>query len=172
MPALRFASEKHRDQRRRDREASPYVNHLIVVLETLWTVGGVRDPRVLAAGVLHDSIEDTETTAEELQERFGSEVAAIVLEVTDDKSLPKMTRKELQVERAASASFEARLIKLADKISNVSDLIHSPPANWTVERKRDYALWAERVVNRLRGTNPALEALFDDLCSQAKRLYA
>lgn len=172
LSALRFASVKHRDQRRRDREASPYVNHLIAVLDTLWHTGGIRDPHVLAAGVLHDSIEDTETTTEEIETLFGPAVASIVREVTDDKTLPRQARKALQIERAGSSSMEARLVKLADKISNVRDLIDAPPVNWAVERKLDYVAWAERVVDRLRGTNRQLERVFDDLCARARRVYS
>jgi guanosine-3',5'-bis(diphosphate) 3'-pyrophosphohydrolase len=163
LAALEFAAEKHRHQRRKDRHESPYINHPIQVASLLWEVGNVRDPVTLIAGILHDTIEDTGTTGEEIERRFGAEVRSVVEEVTDDRSLPKQTRKDLQVEHAAQKSARARAVKLADKIDNLRDLIESPPADWSLERKQDYARWARRVVDEMRGTNPGLEARFDDL---------
>jgi guanosine-3',5'-bis(diphosphate) 3'-pyrophosphohydrolase len=161
IAALAFAAEKHRNQRRKDPEASPYINHPIGLANVLANEAGVVDERILIAAVLHDTIEDTETTEGELVAHFGAEVAAIVMEVTDDKSLPKAERKQLQVEHAAHASVAAKHVKLADKICNLRDIATSPPANWPLERKQEYFDWAKRVIDALRGVNPKLEAIFD-----------
>jgi guanosine-3',5'-bis(diphosphate) 3'-pyrophosphohydrolase len=165
--ALEFAAHKHRDQRRKDPEASPYINHPIALAHILWGGGGIEDPVVICAALLHDTVEDTETTEAELLQRFGPKVASVVMEVTDDKSLPKARRKELQVEHAPHLSREAKLVKLADKISNVRDVASSPPADWPLERRREYFDWAKRVVDGLRGVDGRLEKLFDE--AYAKR---
>ncbi len=159
--ALAFAAHKHRDQRRKDAEASPYINHPIALAEVLAGEGGVAEVEVLAAALLHDTIEDTATTPEELREQFGERIAAIVAEVTDDKRLPKAERKRLQVEHAAAISPGAKLVKLADKICNLRDVAERPPAGWDLERRREYFDWAKRVIDGLRGIHPALEAAFD-----------
>ncbi len=159
--ALAFAAEKHRDQRRKDRVASPYINHPIALTNILLNEGGVGEVDVRCAALLHDTVEDTETTPDELERHFGARIRAIVLEVSDDRSLPKAERKQRQIEHASSISREAKLVKLADKISNVRDLAHSPPADWTEERKREYFDWTKAVVDRLRGVHGGLEATFD-----------
>lgn len=160
LEALEFASIKHRDQRRKDRERSPYINHPIAVARTLWTAG-VHDETTIAAAILHDTVEDTETTRHELASRFGAAVADVVAEVTDDKSLPKQQRKELQVEHAPQLSTAAKLVKLADKTCNLRDMVESPPHDWSAERRRDYFAWADRVVAGLRGVNAELERAYD-----------
>jgi guanosine-3',5'-bis(diphosphate) 3'-pyrophosphohydrolase len=144
LRATAFAALKHRDQRRKDAEASPYINHPIALADLLWDLGGVRDPVVIAAALLHDTIEDTETSATELRRAFGAKVAGIVGEVTDDKRLPKERRKELQIEHAAHISKSAKLVKLADKICNLRDILASPPKDRSIERKRQYFDWAKR----------------------------
>jgi guanosine-3',5'-bis(diphosphate) 3'-pyrophosphohydrolase len=161
--AVAFAADKHRNQRRKDAEASPYINHPIALANVLANEGGVDDVTVLCAAVLHDTIEDTETTADELRAHFGSKVAAVVVEVTDDKSLDPSLRKQRQVEHAPHLSPEAKLVKLADKISNLRDILASPPVDWPAERKQAYFEWAGRVVAGQRGTHPGLEAVFDSL---------
>jgi len=166
LKALAFAAHKHRDQRRKDPEASPYINHPIGLAHVLASEGGIADAVVLCAAVLHDTIEDTETTHAELQLQFGDQIAAIVSEVTDDKSLPKAERKRLQIEHAAHISERARLVKLADKICNLRDIVHSPPAAWSLERRQEYFDWAKRVVDGLRGTHAELEAAFDEVHAQ------
>ena len=163
VQAMAFAADKHRNQRRKDAEASPYINHPIALVNVLANEGGVQDVTVLCAAVLHDTIEDTETTAGELRALFGDQVAAVVLEVTDDKSLDKAQRKQLQIEHAAHCSPQAKLVKLADKICNLRDLLTSPPADWSAERKQAYFDWAAAVVAGLRGVHPGLEAVFDGL---------
>ena len=167
--ALRFAAERHRDQRRKGSDESPYVNHLIAVAEILATQGEVSDADVLIAGILHDTIEDTETTASDIEERFGKKVRSVVEEVSDDKKLRKEERKRLQIEHAPHISREAKLVKLADKISNVSDVGRFPPAGWDQERRVQYLVWAENVVAGLRGVNPALERLFDETVVETRR---
>lgn len=169
LKALNFAAGKHNDQRRKDSQSSPYINHLIGVAETLWSVGEVRDENLLVAAILHDTIEDTNTTAEEVRAEFGEEVLSLVLEVTDDKSLPKQTRKQLQVEHAPHKSNKAKLLKIADKINNIRDIIKSPPADWSMERQQEYLLWSERVVAGLRGVSPRLESHYDELLGEGKR---
>lgn len=169
LKAVHFAAEKHKGQKRKDAEASPYINHPIQVTEILWRIGGVRDTTLLLAAVLHDTLEDTDATPEEIQEMFGGDVLALVKEVTDDKSLPKQVRKQRQVETAPHKSHRARMLKLADKISNVQDIIHTPPKDWSHERRREYVLWSERVVAGLRGVNEHLEARYDVLLAEGKR---
>jgi guanosine-3',5'-bis(diphosphate) 3'-pyrophosphohydrolase len=159
--ALAFAADKHRHQRRKDREASPYINHPIDLADILVNEARILDPVAIVAAVLHDTVEDTDTTLDELAAAFGPEVSAIVAEVTDDKALPKEERKRLQEVHAPSASFRAQQVKLADKISNLRDLARRPPANWDLERKRAYFDWSKRVIDGIRGRHPELEALFD-----------
>jgi guanosine-3',5'-bis(diphosphate) 3'-pyrophosphohydrolase len=162
LRAASFAAFKHRTQRRQDADASPYINHPIELARVLAEHGGVTDTATLCAALLHDTVEDTETTPDELGREFGPEVQAIVEEVTDDKSLPKAERKRLQVEHAAHASDKAKLVKLADKICNLRDIASFPPAGWPLERKQGYFDWAKSVVDRLRGVNARLEAVFDE----------
>ena len=166
LDATDFAAERHRNQRRKDHEASPYINHPLALARHLAVVGGIEDAEVLMAALLHDTIEDTETTAEDLQSRFGQRVAGIVAEVTDDKSLPKPRRKELQVEHAPHKSREAALVKLADKTCNLRDIGSSPPADWSLERKREYFDWARRVVDGLPKVHDRLFAAFDEAYSK------
>lgn len=170
LHALHFAADKHRDHRRKGEEASPYVNHLIEVAELLAREGSVTDIVTLQAALLHDTLEDTQTTSEELEACFGAEVRQVVEEVTDDKRLPKTERKQLQIIHAAQLSTHAKLVKLADKISNVRGIIHIPPANWTLVRKQEYLNWAEQVVAGCRGSNAALERVFDDVLKEGRRV--
>ena len=161
LKALAFSAHKHRDQRRKDAEASPYINHPIALADVLVNEGGVVDIEVLCAALLHDTVEDTDTSHRELANAFGSRVARIVAEVTDDKSLAREERKRLQVAHAAHLSPEAKLVKLADKICNLRDVADHPPASWDLPRLREYHDWAKQVVDGLRGANPRLEAAFD-----------
>jgi guanosine-3',5'-bis(diphosphate) 3'-pyrophosphohydrolase len=165
--ALAFAARKHRDQRRKDAHASPYINHPIALAQLLSVEGGVTDTRTLIAAVLHDTIEDTETTYDELRARFGKVVADLVAEVTDDKALPKAERKRLQVVHAPHKSRRAALVKLADKTWNLRDMADNPPVNWSLERRREYFDWARAVVDGLPPVNKRLRQVFDE--AYAKR---
>src|SRR2546428_7321677 len=136
LHALKFAAEKHRNQRRKDADASPYINHPIAVASVLATEAAVTDKATFLAALLHDTVEDTGTTLQQLEQLFGPEVAALVGEMSDDKSLPKETRKRLQVEHAPGASPKAKRLKIADKICNVRDVAENPPASWSLERRR------------------------------------
>lgn len=169
LKAIYYAAEKHSDQRRKNTEASPYINHPIQVANILWDVAEVRDVTLLVASILHDTIEDTDATPDEIRSEFGEEVLSLVLEVTDDKNLPKQVRKQLQVEHAPHKSRNAKLLKIADKISNVGDIISTPPKDWSLERRKEYLLWTERVVAGLRGVSEKLEAHYDELLSQGKQ---
>jgi guanosine-3',5'-bis(diphosphate) 3'-pyrophosphohydrolase len=162
IQAIAVAADKHRNQRRMDADASPYINHPIALANVLANEGGVTDETVLIAAILHDTIEDTETTAEELTAIFGETITTIVLEVTDDKALPKAERKRLQIEHAPTISAAAKLVKLADKICNLRDIAASPPEKWSLERKQAYFDWAKAVVDGLRGGHSELEQLFDE----------
>jgi hypothetical protein len=147
------------------------INHLtltIIEVVQLGEVGGW-DAMLLAA-ILHDTVEDTDTRPEEISHRFGEEVLSLVLEVTDDKNLPKQERKRLQIETAPYKSYGAKLIKLADKTCNVRNLITMPPKDWSLERRQEYLLWGEKVVAGLRGTNPALEQYYDHELASGKML--
>ena len=169
LRAAQFAAEKHRHQRRKDAHASPYINHPIELANVLANEGGVHDPDVLCAALLHDTIEDTQTTAEELRAIFGDTITGIVLEVTDDKLLSKEDRKRLQIEHAPHVSHQAKLVKLADKICNLRDIISSPPAKWSLERKQEYFDWAAKVVAGARDAHPGLAAVFDEVCSRCPK---
>ncbi len=166
LKAVAFSAEKHRHQRRKDAAASPYINHPIELADVLANEAGITDAEVLCAALLHDTIEDTETSAEELSALFGESITRFVLEVTDDKSLPKDERKRMQIEHAPHLSRQAKLVKLADKICNLRDILDSPPTDWDCARKQAYFDWAERVVAGLRGTHAGLEAIFDDLLAR------
>lgn len=168
--ALAFAAEKHRDQRRKDADASPYINHPIALANVLVNEGGVTDPVVICAALLHDTVEDTETSFEEIEEAFGHAIAEVVREVTDDKSLPRAERKALQVAHAAGASHAARLVKLADKICNLRDMLAHPPAGWDLSRRIEYFEWARRVVDEVAGTHPGLERGFDIAYARVQEL--
>ena len=168
LEALEFSADKHRNQRRKDIEASPYINHPIKVTHILAKEGGVEDQTTLIAAILHDTIEDTETTAPELESIFGRNVRELVDEVTDDKSLPKKERKRLQIEHAKHSSTQAKMIKIADKICNIKDIMESPPKDWSKERKIQYLDWSEKVVQACRGCNTSLEKLFKDTLQLAK----
>ncbi|WP_300341648.1 HD domain-containing protein [Accumulibacter sp.] len=170
VKAVAFAADKHRTQRRKDADASPYINHPIALANVLANEGGVTDVLVLSAAVLHDTIEDTNTTAEELTAIFGAKITATVLDVTDDKSLDKHVRKQRQIEHAPHISKEAKLVKLADKICNLRDILASPPADWSPERKQGYFDWAAKVVAGVRGVHPELEAVFDGLLARHAEL--
>ncbi|HET6545370.1 MAG TPA: HD domain-containing protein [Rhodanobacteraceae bacterium] len=167
LHAASFAAEKHRDQRRKGVEASPYINHPLKLADVLANEGGVTDIEILCAALLHDTIEDTKTTEAELREQFGDSVANIVREVTDNKNIDKEVRKQLQIGHAPNLSPQAKLVKLADKICNLRDLLTSPPADWSAERKRAYFEWAQQVIAGVRGTHASLEATFDEICRRA-----
>ncbi|KAM6979667.1 guanosine-3',5'-bis(diphosphate) 3'-pyrophosphohydrolase MESH1 [Aplochiton taeniatus] len=166
LETVHFAAEKHRNQRRKDPEATPYINHPIGVARILSHEGGITDIEVLQATLLHDTVEDTDTSIEELNAVFGQTVARIVQEVTDDKSLPKMDRKRQQVEHAPHSSHQAKLVKLADKLYNLRDLNRCTPSGWSTERVQEYFVWAAQVVRGLRGANPYLEGKLEELFKQ------
>lgn len=163
LQAISFAAKKHSFQKRKGADGEPYINHPLEVVNILATVGKTDNYDILIAAILHDTIEDTETTSEEITKLFGENVCQMVLEVTDDKSLPKHRRKELQIEHAPHLSFGAKHIKLGDKISNVTDVLNNPPDGWSGERKQEYIDWAKNVVDKIRGTNKNLEDYFDRL---------
>lgn len=166
--ALAYAANQHKDQRRKGGDQSPYINHPIQVAELLLRVGQVSDVDLLVAAILHDTVEDTGATPEEIESLFGSKVRGLVMEVSDDKGLPKTERKRLQIVNAEHKSLLAKQIKLADKICNIRDVIYSPPADWSAVRRSEYVAWAAAVVAGLRGANPALEAEFDRVAALAK----
>lgn len=159
--ALRFAAEHHIDQRRLGERGEPYVNHLAEVACLLAEATGGRDPALVAAGLLHDAVEDTVVSIAEVEREFGRDVAALVAEVTDDTALPKAERKRLQEEGAPAKSPRAKMMKLADKTSNVRSLYESPPTRWSPARVREYAEWSGRVVDGCRGASRELERAFD-----------
>jgi guanosine-3',5'-bis(diphosphate) 3'-pyrophosphohydrolase len=167
MKALTFAAEKHKNQRRKNVEASPYINHPISVANILCNEAHVTDINVICGALLHDTVEDTETTEDELIAGFGPDIASIVRDVTDDKSIKdKQKRKQLQIEHAAHISEPAKLVKLADKISNLRDVANDPPADWDLQRRQAYFDWAKKVIDQLRGVHPELESLFDEAYSR------
>jgi guanosine-3',5'-bis(diphosphate) 3'-pyrophosphohydrolase len=162
LKALDFAAHKHRDQRRKDVESSPYINHPISLANILCNEGHVTDVNVICAALLHDTVEDTDTSPEELELEFGGEIRGIVMDVTDDKTLEKAERKQRQIEHAAHISDQAKLIKLADKISNLRDVASNPPTDWDLQRRREYFDWARDVIDWLRGVHGPLEEIFEE----------
>ena len=172
LEAAIFATQKHDGQVRKGEDRLPYITHPLTVAKAIWEIGEVYDNQILIAAILHDTIEDTQTTKSELRARFGEEILTIVLEVTDDKTLKKMVRKRLQVLHADSLSYPARIVKLADKLVNCSDILEAPPENWDVNRRRDYIQWGADVVSQMRGTNQALENAFDEMLTQAEHKLA
>lgn len=171
LKAASFAAKKHSQQKRKGADGEPYINHPLEVANLLANVGKIEDYNILIAGILHDTVEDTETTREELTELFGAEVCGFVLEVTDDKSLAKQERKQKQIEHAPHLSHGAKQIKLADKISNIRDVTNNPPHDWSKERRLEYVAWGEKVVAGLRGANSELEKCFDETVSRTRQKF-
>jgi (p)ppGpp synthase/HD superfamily hydrolase len=170
LHAARFASLKHVAQKRKGAAAEPYLNHLIEVAELVAGAIDEPDPNLIAAALLHDVIEDTKTSREEVVADFGEDIAALVCEVTDDKSLPKSERKRLQIEHAPHLTARAQTIKIADKISNLRGILITPPEDWDLRRKREYFDWARRVVEACSAPNPVLKAAFDKVMAQVDQL--
>jgi len=171
LEAINFAAKKHSKQKRKSADGLPYINHVLQVADLLANVGKVKDYDVLIAAVLHDTIEDTETSKQEITKLFGATVSKYVSEVTDNKNLPKAKRKELQIKHAPHISDGAKLIKLGDKISNISDVCENPPAGWSEKRRLEYVEWGENVINGLRGVNSNLEKRFDETVAEAKEKF-
>jgi len=169
MRSLTFAARKHRDQRRKNVGQTPYINHPIDVANILLNEASVTDEVVLMAALLHDTVEDTDTTLDELEQHFGLAVRNVVAEVTDDKSLPKAERKQQQIEHAGRLSDRAKLVKLADKISNIRDTVDAPPDGWPTARIDEYLEWGKAVICPIRGTHVQLESLFDLAYMEGKR---
>jgi (p)ppGpp synthase/HD superfamily hydrolase len=163
LRAAAYAAEKHAAQRRKGAAAEPYINHLLEVARLVAETLPAPDPNLVVAALLHDVVEDTEVTNAEVAARFGGDVASLVAEVTDDKSLPKTERKRLQVLNAPRKTPRAQILKLADKISNLRAILHSPPAGWSLERQREYFDWARQVVDGLPSPPEGLKAEFDRL---------
>ena len=170
LKAANFSAQKHIKQRRKDEFSSPYINHPLAVALAIAEIGGVNDPEVLAAALLHDTIEDTKTTSEELEAEFGKKVCEYVLEVSDDKALPKEERKVKQIEHARHLSKGATLIKLGDKISNVTDVMNDPPDDWNLKRRKDYLDWAEKVIENCPKVNDELENRFKEIIKQGREI--
>jgi (p)ppGpp synthase/HD superfamily hydrolase len=162
--AICFASHKHRFQKRKNADATPYIDHPLNVMRLVHDVGGISDQAILQAAVLHDTVEDTKTTLQEIEDVFGAAVAGIVLECTDDKTLTKEQRKLLQIKNAPHKSKAAKIVKLADKCHNLSSLLDDAPTTWDKERIQNYFSWARRVIEGCRGANAGLEKYFDNLC--------
>lgn len=164
--AIDFAAQVHTHQRRKGELEEPYVNHLTEVARLLAEATYGEDPNLVIAGLLHDSMEDQEVQYQELVQRFGEDVASLVSEVTDDKSLDKAERKRLQVVKTPYKSDRAKTLKMADKIANLRSILNSPPSHWDLERKQTYFDWAKAVVDGCRGVNATLEQQFDALYQQ------
>lgn len=156
--AAKFAAEKHKGQYRGDGK-TPYIYHPVTVANILYREGGVTDPVVMLAALLHDTIEDTDTTHGDLVRLFGKDVADVVREVTNDTSLDKASQKQAQIDHGKSRSERANTLKMADKIANLRDVIASPP-NWDLDRKKDYFDHAKKVIEAMPNANRKLLALF------------
>jgi guanosine-3',5'-bis(diphosphate) 3'-pyrophosphohydrolase len=168
LKAVKYAADCHTGQFRKGEQGAPYVNHVLEVASLLAEVGGVTDDEVLAAALLHDTVEDTGATFDEVESLFGERVTSIVREVTDDKTLPKRRRRQLQIDHAPHLSEGATLIKIADKTSNLADITRNPPRNWGHQRRREYIEWGEKVVNNCKKVNEPLLVNFFRVLAEAK----
>jgi len=171
LQAIEFASQKHRDQRRKDAAKAPYINHCIRVATIAETIGKITDHELLMAAVLHDTIEDTETTESEIASLFGERVLSLVKEMSDDKSLNKQTRKDLQIKHAPHVSEDVAPLKLADKIANCEDMLVSAPQGWSEERVLTYYEWSDAVIERLPRVNEALYQHSKQVIEQGYKQY-
>jgi len=169
VEAASFAAQRHTGHQRKGNDKQPYINHPLEVANLIANVGQVDDVDVLIAAILHDTVEDVGVTKDDIVKQFGERVAGIVMEVTDDKTLPKEERKRLQVEHAPHLSPEAKMVKLGDKISNISDVTNNPPDGWDVQRRKQYIDWGEAVGKGLRGVNDSLEKKFDETIASARK---
>ena len=169
VEAASFAAQRHTGHQRKGNDKQPYINHPLEVANLIANVGQIDDVDVLIAAILHDTVEDVGVTKDDIVKQFGERVAGIVMEVTDDKTLPKEERKRLQVEHAPHLSAEAKLVKLGDKISNISDVTNNPPDGWDVQRRKQYIDWGEAVGKGLRGVNDSLEKKFDETIASARK---
>lgn len=169
LKAAVFAAERHRGQVRKGPEAAPFINHPLAVARALNEEGGITDPELIAAALLHDTIEDTPTVYDDLHEAFGPRVADLVAQLTDDKRLPKLKRKREQIRHAGVISRDAKRVKLADKLCNLREILASPPTNWSRARRAEYFSWSKKVVDRMRGANRALEQRFDEAYARRPR---
>lgn len=170
LDAAHFAARKHAGQRRKGAAGEPYINHLLEVAELVASALDAPDPNLVIAALLHDTVEDAGVTADELAHRFSPDVADLVMELTDDKTLPKAERKRLQILNAPKKSVRAQVIKLADKISNLRSILNSPPVDWDEQRKRQYFEWARQVISGLRQPNPVLLAEFEKTYQRYREL--
>ena len=161
MEAAMFAAEKHRNCRRKDAYATPYINHPIKVADLLASVGKINDIEMLQAALLHDTVEDTKTTPKEIEKKFGRGVRDLVMELTDNKKLKKAKRKRIQIKKAPNLTPRAKVIKMADKIANLADILDSPPVGWPMKRLQEYVRWSGKVVNGCSGHNEDLEAMYN-----------
>lgn len=169
--ACDFAAKKHEMQRRKNEKETPYINHPLEVARFIAVFGGIESANILCAAVLHDVIEDTNTTYRELETDFGKSVADIVLEVTDDKKSSKIERKKKQIEKMKTASPEAKMVKIGDKISNVKSTLEDPPKNWGKAENIGYAVWSKKVVDACRDANPKLATVFDTIFKSLLEKY-
>ena len=168
LRAAEMASAWHVGQRRKGAAQEPYVNHLLEVARMVGEATGGGDAGLVIAALLHDAIEDCDVSGAEIEAAFGADVRALVEAVTDDKSLPKAVRKQAQIDLARGKRARAKLLKLADKTSNLRAMAASPPANWSVERRLEYVAWAREVVAGVRGVHAGLEAAFDAAAAAAE----
>jgi len=166
LRAALFAAERHARQKRKGAAAEPYINHLLEVADLVASALTEPDTNLLMAALLHDVVEDVGVTKAEVADLFGSDVAELVAEVTDDKSLPKAERKRLQIVNAPKKSIRAQAIKVADKISNLRAILNSPPEDWSAERKKEYFDWAKQVVDGLPSPPPTLKTEFEKTYSR------
>lgn len=152
--ALSFAAQRHRDAPRPG--ADPCLAHPIAVADAIVSIGGVTDAVVLCAALLHDVVNNTETPPQLLMDRFGREIADVVLDISDDRSLPEVQRRRVQVAYAPNLSGRARLVRLADMLCRLRRLAAVPRA----ERAAEVA-WVAQMVAGLGGMNTALETAAD-----------
>ena len=160
LKAAFFSGEKHKKQRRRDADETPYINHPLEVAYILLEEGGITDAPTLAAALLHDTLEDTDTTREELAMIFGHEISNLVVELTDLDSVLPDQKKQRELERAYNLSDKAKRVKIADKTANIRDLATMPPKNWDIKRQIEYFNFAKKIAEATASASPELEKVF------------
>lgn len=165
--AVNYAAEKHQNQRRKNSEKTPYINHPLRVAQYI-AEGGENEIEIWIAAILHDTVEDTDATLEEIEKLFSSRISKLVAEVTDNKSLPKVEREKLQVSHAAEISKEAKLIKMADKLHNLTSFLYVPPAGWSAKEIQGYFVWSKAVMDNCKNVNEYLENKLNYLFNEGK----
>ncbi|EFO18322.1 hypothetical protein LOAG_10172 [Loa loa] len=166
IEAVDLAARRHRQQRRKDAAQTPYVNHPIGVAYILTSEGQITDTTTIIAAILHDIVEHTKTTDEEIRKMFGDEIADIVKECTMVRSMKREARMKSELEKASKLSHKAKLVQLADKLNNIRDIERGTPLGWTKQHVTEYIIFAKDLLSKIRGIHGPLESALDDIINK------